>query len=172
MQQSPARIGFVATNSITQGEQVAQLWPILFERHKLEISFAHRTFAWGSDARGKAHVHVVIIGLAKWDDAPRQRRLFSYESVNGDPQQSQHTASLSPYLFDASGLTDPRGCCKGGIYVSRSMAYPKLIIGNSNLVDRWPLTILHRPTIRKIEFLSARTGIAVKSFSPIRQEAQ
>ena len=51
------------TNSITQGEQVAQLWPILFERCGLEIAFAHRTFAWGSDARGKAHVHVVIIGL-------------------------------------------------------------------------------------------------------------
>ena len=58
-----ARIGFVATNSITQGEQVAQLWPILFQRGGLEIAFAHRTFAWGSDARGKAHVHVVILGL-------------------------------------------------------------------------------------------------------------
>ena len=55
----PPRIGFVATNSITQGEQVAQLWPLLFDR-RLEIAFAHRTFAWGSDARGKAHVHVVI----------------------------------------------------------------------------------------------------------------
>ncbi len=50
---SNAKIGFVATNSITQGEQVAQLWPVLFGRCKLEISFAHRTFAWGSDARGK-----------------------------------------------------------------------------------------------------------------------
>src|ERR1035441_8251218 len=48
---SRARIGFVATSSITQGEQVAQLWPVLFERYGLEISFAHRTFAWGSDAR-------------------------------------------------------------------------------------------------------------------------
>ncbi len=56
-----ARIGFVATNSITQGEQVAQPGPILFERCELEIAFAHRTFAWGSDACGKAHVHVVIL---------------------------------------------------------------------------------------------------------------
>ena len=47
-----ARIGFVATNSITQGEQVAQLWPILFAAH-LEIAFAHRTFAWGSDAAAR-----------------------------------------------------------------------------------------------------------------------
>ena len=107
VQDSAARIGFVATNSITQGEQVAQLWPVLFERHKLGITFAHRTFAWGSDARGMAHVHVVIIGLAKRDDAPRQKRLFSYDTPKSDPQQSQHTA-LSPYLFDAGGLTDPR----------------------------------------------------------------
>ena len=39
------RIGFVATNSITAGEQVAQLWPVLFGRCKLEIALAHRTFA-------------------------------------------------------------------------------------------------------------------------------
>ena len=51
VQKSSARIGFVATNSITQGEQVGQLWPILFDRYKLEIAFAHRTFAWGSDAK-------------------------------------------------------------------------------------------------------------------------
>ena len=93
VRESAARIGFVATNSITQGEQVAQLWPILFERHKLEITFAHRTFAWGSDARGKAHVHVVIIGLAKRTDAPRQKRLFSYDTPKSDPQQTQHTLS-------------------------------------------------------------------------------
>ena len=70
LQKSHARIGFVATNSITQGEQVAQLWPVLFDRFQLEISFAHRTFAWGSDARGMAHVHVVIIGLTRRDAEP------------------------------------------------------------------------------------------------------
>jgi hypothetical protein len=106
IQQSQAKIGFVATNSITQGEQVAQLWPILFDRYKLEISFAHRTFAWGSDARGKAHVHVVIIGLTKADAAPKTRRLFSYDDINGEPHESTHN-TLSAYLFDASGLADP-----------------------------------------------------------------
>ena len=49
------RIGFVATNSITQGEQVAQLWPVLFDRCKLEISFAHRTFA-GDLTRVERHM--------------------------------------------------------------------------------------------------------------------
>ena len=101
-----ARIGFVATNSITQGEQVAQLWPILFERCGLEIAFAHRTFAWGSDARGKAHVHVVILGLDRRKAVRPEKRLFSYPDINGDPEESRH-AALSPYLFDASGLSDP-----------------------------------------------------------------
>ncbi len=101
----PPRIGFVATNSITQGEQVAQLWPLLFERYKLEIAFAHRTFEWGSDARGKAHVHCVIIGLAHRNYAPEWKRLFSYEDIKGEPEESQHKW-LSPYLFDASGLKD------------------------------------------------------------------
>ena len=103
---SHARIGFVATNSITQGEQVAQLWPILFGRCELEIAFAHRTFAWGSDARGKAHVHVVILGLDRREGARTEKRLFSYPDINGDPEESDH-AALSPYLFDAGGLADP-----------------------------------------------------------------
>ena len=99
-------IGFVATNSIAQGEQVGQLWPILLERYKLEISFAHRTFAWGSDARGKAHVHVVILGLNLKERAREKKRLFSYPDINGEPLESRHPV-LSPYLFDASGLENP-----------------------------------------------------------------
>jgi hypothetical protein len=105
IQEGSAGIGFVATNSITQGEQVAQLWPLLFDRCRLEIAFAHRTFAWGSDARGKAHVHVVIIGLARDADEPRDKRLFSYDDINGDPVESRHSI-LSPYLFDASAIAD------------------------------------------------------------------
>ena len=103
---SDTRIGFVATNSITQGEQVAQLWPVLFGRCRLEIAFAHRTFAWGSDARGKAHVHVVILGLDRREGAGKEKRLFSYPDINGEPEESVH-AALSPYLFDAGSLSDP-----------------------------------------------------------------
>ena len=102
----PPRIGFVATNSITQGEQVAQLWPLLLDRRRLEIAFAHRTFAWGSDARGKAHVHVVIIGLDTIEHASRDKRLFSYEDINGEPLEGRH-AVLTPYLFDGGELANP-----------------------------------------------------------------
>ena len=102
----PPRIGFVATNSITQGEQVAQLWPLLLDRRRLEIAFAHRTFAWGSDARGKAHVHVVIIGLDAAGHTPRDRRLFAYEHLNGEPLEGIH-AVITPYLFDGAALANP-----------------------------------------------------------------
>ena len=99
------RMAFVATNSICQGEQVAQLWPILFDRFGLEIAFAHRTFSWGSEARGKAHVHVVIVGLAHRDFEPAEKRLFSYPDIKGEPVESRHSA-LTAYLFDAKGVAN------------------------------------------------------------------
>ena len=106
IQSSRARIGFVATNSISQGEQVGQFWPMIFERYHLEIAFAHRTFIWSSDAKGKAHVHVVILGLDHYTNSPPKKRLFSYPEPQGEPLESQH-GRISPYLFDASGMKNP-----------------------------------------------------------------
>jgi len=106
IQSSRARIGFVATNSISQGEQVGQFWPMIFERYHLEIAFAHRTFIWSSDAKGKAHVHVVILGLDHYTNSPPKKRLFSYPEPHGEPLESQH-GRISPYLFDASGMKNP-----------------------------------------------------------------
>ncbi len=120
-------IGFVATNSITQGEQVAQLWPLLYVRFGLEISYAHQTFGWGSDARGTAHVHVVIIGLVLRDQEPVQKRLFSYQTLVGDPIESTHRA-LTAYLFDAGTVTDRHLVVSGS---SRPLCdVPRLIIGS------------------------------------------
>jgi N-6 DNA Methylase len=99
------RIAFASANSITQGKQVAQLWPILFNRLHLAIFFAHRTFSWGSEARSKAHVHVVIIGLTHRDNEPHEKRLFSYPDVKGDPVESTHGA-LTAYLFHARGVAN------------------------------------------------------------------
>ncbi|HQT84962.1 MAG: SAM-dependent methyltransferase [Acidiphilium sp. 37-64-53] len=123
----PIRIGFVSTNSITQGEQVGQLWPILFGRYRLEVAFAHRTFAWGSDAKGVAHVHVVIIGLTPRGIEPSEKRLFSYTDIKGEPSETRH-ASLSPYLLDASSLADRQ------LVIHETAqplcAIPKLVIGS------------------------------------------
>ena len=132
IRQSTAQIGFVATNSITQGEQVAQLWPILSDRCALEIAFAHRTFAWGSDARGMAHVHVIVIGLAKRAAARQEKRLFSYDTPKGEPHESRHTA-LSAYLFDASELSNPRIVVKESAQPLNGL--PPLLSGSQPIDD-------------------------------------
>ena len=75
-----------------------------------------------------AHVHVVIIGLAKRRNLHRRReRLFSYDTPHGEPHESSHTA-ISPYLFDAGGLTDPRIVVKKEFRTINGL--PRLIIGS------------------------------------------
>ena len=50
-------------------------------------------------------MHVVILGLDRRGNARNEKRLFSYPDLNGDPEETRH-AALSPYLFDAGGLSD------------------------------------------------------------------
>jgi hypothetical protein len=95
------QVGFVSTSSISQGEQVGILWNELFNRYHLRIHFAHRTFAWESEARGKAHVHVVIIGFGAFDTSGR--RIYDY-----DPESEKVTVSpaknISPYLVEGGDV--------------------------------------------------------------------
>lgn len=56
-----AELAFVSTNSVSQGEQVALMWPYILSR--AEISFAHQSFKWSNSAKGNAGVSVVIIGI-------------------------------------------------------------------------------------------------------------
>jgi len=131
-QTTPPHIAFVATNSITQGEQVAQLWPLLLESYGLTITFAHHTFNWESEARGKAHVHVVIVGLAVHTHAPAQKQLFSYTDIQGEPDISVCRA-ISPYLMDGGALDNPHLVVKEE---ARSlMGYPALMIGSQPIDD-------------------------------------
>lgn len=90
-------VGLVATNSITQGEQVGILWNELFGRYGLKIKFAHRTFPWESEARGKAHVHVVVIGFGAFD--ADKKFLYDYDGPNGKPHFAL-VRNISPYLID------------------------------------------------------------------------
>ena len=91
------KAAFVSTNSITQGEQVGVLWPDLFKRG-VRIHFAHRTFQWSSEARGKAAVHCVIIGFALHD--AEDKRIFDYETVQAEPHEVK-AKHINPYLVDA-----------------------------------------------------------------------
>ena len=92
-------VGFVSTNSITQGEQVGILWNELFGRYHLKIHFAHRTFPWASEARGKANVHVVIIGFAAFDAI--NKRIYDYETQSATVTTARN---ISPYLVEGSDI--------------------------------------------------------------------
>ena len=92
------KVAFVSTNSITQGEQVGILWNELFKRFHFDIHFAHRTFAWQSEARGKANVHVVIIGFAAFPAT--FRTLFDYYDKKREPIAFRAN-NINPYLADA-----------------------------------------------------------------------
>ena len=97
------RCAFVSTNSITQGEQVSALWPSLWA-DGLKIHFAHRTFTWESEARGKAHVHVVIIGFGLTENT--DKTLFEYPTLRDEPQPSP-VSRINCYLIDAANIAIP-----------------------------------------------------------------
>jgi hypothetical protein len=94
-------VAFVSTNSITQGEQVGILWNLLINQLGLEIHFAHRTFNWSNEARGRAAVHVVIIGFGH--KKKLTKLLWDYTDINGDPILSE-VKNINPYLVDATSI--------------------------------------------------------------------
>ncbi len=92
------KFAFVSTNSITQGEQVAPLWETLLG-YGIHIHFAHRTFKWSNDARGKAAVHCVIIGFGL--ETAKPPRLFEYDKPDSDAHEIPVLTGINPYLVDA-----------------------------------------------------------------------
>lgn len=89
-----AKFAFVSTNSITQGVQVAALWPKIFA-HNLEICFAHSAFKWGNNARKNAGVTCVIIGMRNLSSNPK----FIF---NGGMQSA--ASNINGYLTDAGNV--------------------------------------------------------------------
>jgi hypothetical protein len=87
-----ATAAFVATNSICQGQQAIDVWPVAFERG-CEIRFAHSSFKWANLASKNAGVTVVIVGLGKESTAPK----FLYE---GD--LVKQCSAIGPYLVPDS----------------------------------------------------------------------
>ena len=87
---------FVATNSVSQGEQV----PILWKNINVEIDFAYRTFKWHNEAKGVAGVSCVIIGFhAKENGALGDRAL---PSVGADHRAARTKTIYIPDIKDNS----------------------------------------------------------------------
>jgi|TARA_R100000789_G_scaffold49942_2_gene50088 hypothetical protein len=98
-----AEIAFVSTNSITQGEQCGILWPVIFAGG-LSIRFAHRTFQWNSEARGKAAVHCVIVGMTYRKDG--NRTIYEYDHVRGEPHEAK-VSRINGYLIEGPQYAVP-----------------------------------------------------------------
>ncbi|MBQ1751456.1 MAG: class I SAM-dependent DNA methyltransferase, partial [Bacteroidales bacterium] len=92
---SQVHAALVSTNSITQGEQVANLWKPLMEAG-IHIDFAWRTFIWDSEASQKAHVHCVIVGFSL-GHSERKRRLF-------DGQEVIEASNINGYLMEGDNV--------------------------------------------------------------------
>ncbi|HAT1303858.1 TPA: class I SAM-dependent DNA methyltransferase [Corynebacterium striatum] len=88
---------YVTTNSITQGQPVPALFGPL-TREGWRIKFAHRTFAWDSEAPGKAAVHCVIVGFTR--DRGVKQRLWDYLDVKGEPVEINIDEGINAYLID------------------------------------------------------------------------
>jgi hypothetical protein len=100
----PPRCAFVSTNSITQGEQVGVLWGWLLSQG-VHIHFAHRTFSWSNEARGKAAVHCVIVGFGLTDRPGKV--IYEHEDIRGEPY-AVAASNINPYLVDAPDVVLPR----------------------------------------------------------------
>jgi hypothetical protein len=89
---------FVSTNSICQGLQVPVLWPELMNKNLVKINFAHQTFKWSNEARGKAAVYCVIVGFSLFDRS--EKKLYHYAEVTSEPAAAI-VSQINAYLVDA-----------------------------------------------------------------------
>ncbi|MDR2663782.1 MAG: hypothetical protein LBC31_12380 [Treponema sp.] len=97
IQNTQIEVAFVSTNSICQGEQVPVLWPELLNKYGVKINFAHQTFKWTNEARGRAAVYCVIVGFSLFDR--NTKRLFYYSTVTSNPT-SNIVSQINAYLID------------------------------------------------------------------------
>ncbi|MBK2266514.1 class I SAM-dependent DNA methyltransferase [Francisella philomiragia] len=89
-----AELAFVSTNSISQGEQVAILWPHIFNKN-IEIGFAYQSFKWQNNAKSNAAVIVVVIGL---------RNISNKSKYLYHQNRKQEVKNINAYLVNANNI--------------------------------------------------------------------
>lgn len=95
MEGTAIQTALVSTNSICQGENVANLWAPLFQKG-VHIDFAYRTFRWDSEAKIKAHVHCIIVGFS-YDDLQKPKMIWDNDNVF-------YVNNINGYLIDADNV--------------------------------------------------------------------
>lgn len=89
-----SELSFVSTNSVTQGEHVGLMFPMIFAKG-LEIGYAYTSFKWENNAKRNAGVIVVVLNL-------RTTRPGS-KSIYTDGLQIE-ASNINGYLADAPDL--------------------------------------------------------------------
>ncbi|MCK1554177.1 class I SAM-dependent DNA methyltransferase [Bradyrhizobium sp. 177] len=90
--------GFVTTNSISQGEQVPLLWPLILKMG-YAISFCHTSFSWSNLASRNAGVTVAVIGFGR---EPRRKRI--YEIGEHGAVIVREVGNINPYLVASDNI--------------------------------------------------------------------
>lgn len=93
---------YVTTNSICQGQPVPALFDPIY-RQGWDIKFAHRTFAWDSEAPGKAAVHCIVVGFTR--DQYNRQRLWDYPDVDDVAEPVELRQRLNAYLVQDNQRT-------------------------------------------------------------------
>ncbi|WP_062401286.1 DNA methyltransferase [Veillonella sp. DNF00869] len=91
-----AKLAFVTTNSIFQGEQVAIIWEPLLT--KASINFAYTSFKWGNSAANNAGVTIAIVGLSNLSNAKSEKQLFDANN------KRVIVNNISPYLTNGENI--------------------------------------------------------------------
>ncbi|MGJ9436261.1 DNA methyltransferase [Actinotignum sp. GS-2025b] len=134
-----AKLAFVTTNSITQGEQVALLHPYVFTGG-IEIGYAYTSFKWSNNASHNAGVTVAVISLRNESSEPKC--LFTdlvrtpVENINAylingpDIYVSSRRTALSPVLPKMTNGSKPTD---GGNLILSSDETEKALTANPDL---------------------------------------
>ena len=142
-----AASALVSTNSICQGQQVAILWPLIFNT-KHEICFAHDSFKWANLANHNAGVTVVIIGLSKQNN--KSRKLYSLDSEKHDVIQD--VKNINPYLVPSSNTIVTK-CSRPNSERATMIFGNKPVDGGQLLLDESELASLGLSDFQKKRFV-------------------
>jgi hypothetical protein len=129
-----AQLSFVSTNSICQGEQVALLWPHLINLD-IEIGFAYTSFKWTNNAKSKAAVIVIVVGLRNIN---KKQKIIISDNIN-------HVVSnINPYLIKGPNIIFERK--------SKSISgFPELVRGSMPTDDgNFTLTFEEKENLIKL----------------------
>lgn len=159
LQDKNTKAAFIATNSITQGEQVAYVFKPLREKWGIKIDFARQSFVWNSESKDKAQVHVVVIGfstnppelksLYSPDGAVRQVQNINFYLAEG-PDEDIAVPRDTPICSDAPAMNAGGKPTEGGNLIMTEDEMHELVKANP------PAEKFVRPFMMGVDFIQRK----------------